>query len=282
MAMTALVILATIALGIGVMLLAAEVGRSPSVSTSVASLSSRLPVDARVRLVRAVVAALVLGLATRWPVAFAAGAAIGWFSSDVLGNGAARQRNIARTEAIASWTEMLRDTIGSAHGLEETIITSARVAPDAIRPEVTRLAIAIERRPLRDCLREFSADLSHPTGDLVVAALLLATDGTARDLGDLFGTLAVAARDEAGMYLRVDAARARMRTAVKVITFSTIATAVVLAFINRSYLAAYGDASGQLMLLLIAIIWGFSLKWLSSMSRFDQPERFLAQRSVTP
>jgi tight adherence protein B len=278
MAMIALVVLATIALGVGIVLLVSGFGHSTSASISRTSFASRLTPDARTRLWRAVAAALILGIATRWPVAFAAGAAIGWFSSDVLGSGASRQRNIARTEAIASWTEMLRDTIGSAHGLEETITTSARVAPDAIRPEVTRLATAIERRPLRDSLREFSTDLAHPTGDLVVAALLLATDGTARDLGELFGTLAVAARDEAGMYLRVDAARARMRTAVKVITFSTIATAVVLAFINQSYLAAYSDASGQLVLVLIAIVWGFSLKWLSSMSRFDQPERFLAQR----
>lgn len=246
----------------------------------IATVVQRLPSDSRKRALQALVFALTLGIATRWPVAFAGGAIAGWFVSDVFGGDSNRRRNIARTEAIATWTEMLRDTIGSAHGLEETIVTSARVAPDAIAPEVIRLAAALEHGNLKDSLRAFAADLSHSTGDLVVAALLLAAEGSTRDLGQLLGTLAVAARDEAGMHLRIDAARARMRTAVRVIAMSTVATAIVLALLNGQYLDVYGDVTGQVILLLISLIWGASLIWLNGMSRFQQPERFFAAKAT--
>jgi hypothetical protein len=106
--------------------------------------------------------------------------------------------------------------------------------------------------------------------------LSLAAGGSVRELGELLGTLAVAARDETGMYLRVDAARARMRTAVRVITGSTIATAVGLALINRPYLRSYDDVAGQLVLGVVAVVWAMSLWWLSRMSGFVSPERFFA------
>ena len=224
--------------------------------------------------------ALALGastaLLTRWPVAGLALGALGWFSPELFGSTAAREQATERTEAIASWTEMLRDTISGAHGLEEAVMTTAAVAPAAIRREVTDLAVRLERQPLDRALRQFAADLSHPTGDLVVAALTLAAEGAVGDLSDLLGTLAISARDEAGMRLRVEAARARLRTAVRVITGCTASTAVGLILLNRSYLEVYAGLTGQLVLALVAILWGASLWWLSRMGDFIAPERFLA------
>lgn len=234
-----------------------------------------LPADARLRILRAVVGALVLWVVTRWAVGAIAGAALGWWLTELVAGGSVREREIARTEAIATWTEMLRDTLSGAHGLEETITTSADVAPQPIRAEVIALASALEHESLRTALRRFADDLAHPTGDLVVAALSLAASGSTKNLGDLLSTLAKAARDECGMRLRVEAARARMRTAVRVITTCTLLTAVGLVVFNRSYLAIYGDALGQCVLGLIAVSWAVSLRWLSKMGRFVTPERFL-------
>lgn len=263
--------------GAGILLIANAVRSSDSESTSKTSVLDHLPHDVSERAIRAAIGAALLGIPTRWPIAFVGGALLGWWFKDLFGGEATRRHNIARTEAIASWTEMLRDTIASAHGLEETLSASASVAPDAIKPEVIQLATRLEHQELKSCLRQFATELAHPTGDLVVAALFLAADGSPKDLGELLGTLAVATRDEAGMYLRIDAARARMRTAVKVIALSTVATAVGLALMNRPYLAAYGDLTGQAVLALIVVTWLASLSWLNSMSRFDQPERFFAK-----
>jgi Flp pilus assembly protein TadB len=232
--------------------------------------------------------ALGLGLAgvllTRWVVAALALAALGWFWTELFGSRRAREAAVARTEAIASWTEMLRDTMAGAHGLEEALLTTALVAPDAIRSEVTALAIRIERQPLDAALRAFADELDHPTADLVVTALTLAAHGSVGDLSELLGTLAVAARDETAMRLRVEAARARLRTAVRVIAAVTGTTVMGLIVMNRSYLDAYSEPAGQLVLAVVATMWGVGLWWLSRMSRFMAPERFFvaSPEGVTP
>jgi tight adherence protein B len=234
------------------------------------------------RLVMAAALGGGLAVITRWPVAGLAGAALGWFSPELFGGKEARERATARTEGLAAWTEMLRDTISGAHGLEEAVITTAAVAPPAIKPEVTALALRLEQEPLTVSLRSFADELAHPTGDLVVAALTLAAAGSVGELAELLGTLAVAARDEAGMRLRVEASRARLRTAVRVIAGCTAATALGLVLLNRAYLHAYGDATGQVVLAAVAAAWGASLWMLTRMAEFIAPERFLAAATTAP
>jgi len=232
--------------------------------------------DLRRRLMLAAGLGLPVAMITRWPVATLALGAFGWFTPELFGSKASREHATAKTEGIASWTEMLRDTISGAHGLEEAVMTTSTVAPVAIRREVTDLAVRLERQPLELALRSFANDLSHPTGDLVVASLILASSGAVGDLGELLGTLAVSAREEAGMRLRVDAARARLRTAVRVIAGCTAATALGLVLLNRPYLKVYETAVGQLVLSGVAGLWAASLWWLTRMSNFIAPERFLA------
>lgn len=221
--------------------------------------------------------ALGLGLlvATRWPVAAVSAAALGWFWPELFGGRAARERAVARTEAIATWTEMLRDTLSGAHGLEEAIVTSAGMAPPPIRPELTALAVRLEREPLDRALRAFGDELAHPTGDLVVTALLLAAGGASADLRELLGTLALAAREEAAMRLRVEATRARLRTAVRVIAGVTATTALGLIVLNRAYLDVYSGLAGQTVLASVGLIWAGALWWLTRMSRFLTLDRFL-------
>jgi hypothetical protein len=170
---------------------------------------------------------------------------------------------------------MLRDTMSGAHGLEEAIITSAQVAPPAIRLETTALAVRLEREPLDVALAGLADDLAHPMGDLVVTALTLAATGATGDLSELLGTLAVAARDEAAMRLRVEASRERLRTAVRVIAGVTAATAAGLFVLNRGYVDVYRTATGQVVLAVVALSWGVALAWLARMSQFMAPERFL-------
>lgn len=272
--MTALVAFCGLGIAAGLLLLLS--GSSGTAARSVAVRHvRRLDPDRQRRAARAAVAAIVILVLTRWPVAAVACGLLGWFASDLLGGRAQREAGVARTEAIASWTEMLRDTIAAAHGLEAAISATAPVAPEPIRTEVMTLAVAIEREPLPRALRRLASDLAHPIADLVVSALSVAASGSVRELADLLGTLAAAARDEAAMQLRVEAARARMRTAVRVITGCTVVTAVGLVALNPDYVDVYSTALGQVTLSLIAICWGMALWWLAKMSEFRMPERFL-------
>ena len=244
--------------------------RPPAVRTE-----RTVPEIPRERVLRALGAGLVTALLTRWPVAALGMAAVGWFGAELFGSRRTAERATARTEAIAAWTEMLRDTMSGAHGLEEAVTTSAIVAPAPIRREVTALAVRLERQPLDVALRAFATDLAHPTADLVVASLSLASTGAVGDLNDLLGTLALSAREEAGMRLRVAAARARLRTAVRVIAGVTALTALGLIVLNRSYLDSYWTPTGQGVLAVVAVTWGIGLWWLAKMGDFIAPERFL-------
>lgn len=223
----------------------------------------------------AVGAAVLAGLVTRWPTAAVAAGVAGWFAPQLSGGGAARQRAVARSEAIATWTEMLRDTLAAAHGLEEAIAATAPLVPTVIRPELSAMTAAIDQVGLSAALTGLAAELADPTADLVVTALVLAAKGQAQDLGELLGALAVTAREEATMRLRVDAARARTRTAVRVILAVTAAMAAALVVFNRAYLAPYRSVGGQAVLVVVFAAFGAAGWWLAQMARYQAPERFL-------
>ena len=277
--MTALVVLAVVGVAAGGWLVvtgwrtsAPEAGRPTAPDVPAAPSTG---VGVRQRVGRAAIAAIVLLVISRWPTAAVAGALLGWFTPELFASRASRDAALARTEAIASWTEMMRDTISAAHGLEAAIATTAPVAPEPIRPEIERLARALKHTSLTVALRRLAVDLAHPISDLVVASLSVAANGAVKDLAELLGMLAESARDEAAMQMRVEASRARMRTAVRVITGVTVATAVGLVALNRTYVEVYGTVTGQVVLAGIAAAWGAALWWLASMSGFRQPERFL-------
>src|SRR3546814_18430927 len=94
------------------------------------------------------------------------------------------------TEAIASWTEMIRDSIVAASGLEEAIVATAPVAPTPIASEVRTLVRRLENQRLPDALATFGEDLDHPTGDPVVVALVIDDRSEAHNLPSLPHALA--------------------------------------------------------------------------------------------
>ena len=228
-----------------------------------------------VRLAIAVVVAVVVGVVTQWPVAALLLGCAGFLAPSLVGSRAAHLAKIDRVEAIAAWAEMLRDTMAGAGGLEQSIIACSGVAPLAIRKEVLGLAAGLEREKLAPALRRFANELDDPTGDLVVAALILAADKSPKRLGNLLGMLAQSARAEVNMRLRVEASRARTRTSVKVVTISAVVFAVGLVILNRPYLEPYDSLVGQLVMALVGICFGGAFYWLAKASQFEPEERFL-------
>lgn len=228
------------------------------------------------RLAVALVVGFVVGMFTGWVV----GAVLSVLA--VLGLprilGSSIDHQLERIEAIASWTEMLRDTLVAAAGLEQAILATASTCPEPIRDEVTGLAVRLERgERLAQGLRDLADQLHDPTADLVVSALVLASEHQARQLADLLGELAVEAREQATMRMRVDAGRARSRTSVRVIVITTILFAAGLVVFNRDYLSPFDSAFGQLMLLLVGALFVTAFAWLTRISRFREPQRFLTE-----
>lgn len=222
------------------------------------------------------------GLITGWVVGGVLVALAAWALPRVLGGHHEHADRVARIEAIAAWTEMLRDTLAAAAGLEQAILATMDTSPEAIRDDVRRLAVGIQRGDrLADALKDMAVELDDPTADLVISALVLAAQHPARQLADLLGELAGEAREQVSMRLRVEAGRSRTRTSVRVIVTATLVFAVGLIIFNRSYLAPYDGAFGQIMLLVVGVLFGLSFWWLNKISHLTQPQRFLTDLAAS-
>jgi tight adherence protein B len=189
---------------------------------------------------------------------------------------AAHARVVARIEAIAAWSEMLRDTLSAAAGLEQAIVATGSTAPKPIRREIRARVARLERGDrLAPSLRYLADRLADPTADLVISALVLAAEKQARQLAELLGELAAETREQVSMRLRVDSGRARTRTSVRLIVGVTLAFAAGLVVLSRSYLTAFDSAVGQLVLAMVGGLFAIAFWWLRRMAEYQVPARFL-------
>ena len=185
-------------------------------------------------------------------------------------------------EAIAVFTENLRDTVVSSAGLEQAITSSLDSCPQAIEPAVRRLVADLRYGSLDDALRQFADELSHPASDFVVAALLSSVQNQTRDLSGLLGQLSRSAREECNVYLRVWVSRARTRSAVRIVAMCLFAFTGGLLVLDRAYLLPYASPSGMSVLLAVACGFAYGLWLLDRMARFTPPVRLIRPRVDIP
>ncbi|GAA1025809.1 hypothetical protein GCM10009557_01200 [Virgisporangium ochraceum] len=272
--------------GLGVLLIGIGLTRSaaPVLSTDREERTEspwwvRLVVEASRRRVAVCLAVgVVVAVVTRWPVAAVLSSVAAWVLPQIIGPDRDHERTLARIEAIATWTESLRDNLAAAAGLEQALDASAIEAPEPIRDEVALLATRLRRGwRLADALRAFAAVLADLTADLVVAGLLLAARGGAGQLADVLGELAASARAKVASRQRVASGRQRTRTSARVIVGATLAMAAVLTVINRGYLDPFDTAFGQLVLAGAGGCFGIAFWWLAWLMRDKDTSRILAR-----
>ena len=224
-----------------------------------------------------VVAAVVVGWAvTGWPAAGVLAGGAATVGPTLVGVRRRREEATARTDALASWAEMLRDTIGSHAGLQEAIATTARVAPPPIRGEVQRLAVRAERDSLPAGLRAFAAEVADPVADLIVASLVIAAERQAQRHAVLLSKIAAAAREQSAMRLRVETGRARTYASSKALVVITFGLAVTLMLFSPTFMAPYDTATGQLVMVGIGALFAAALWGLVQLGRPVSPPRLLA------
>ncbi len=223
----------------------------------------------------AVVAGILVLAATRWVVA-GVGVALLAYSWRSLSGASSERQAIARLEGLATWTESLRDTIAGAVGLEQAIPSSTRIAAPAIREPLLKLVDRLHTRmPMPDALRLFAVDLDDPSADLIIAALVINSRLRGPGLRDLLGALSRSVREELDMRRKVSAERRSTRRSVQIVIGVSVGMAIGLAFIDRSFLAPYSSPFGQLVLALIAVLYGLGIWWLRRLARFESPQRML-------
>jgi Flp pilus assembly protein TadB len=228
------------------------------------------------RLVLGIAAGLLALLATQWVVA---GVCIGLlvaYWDRIAGSSAVEKRAIARLDALASWTESLRDTIAGAIGLEQAIPATAVNAGTPIRPSLNLLVDRLRiREPLPDALRAFAEDLDDPSADIICASLLLNARLRGPGLRDVLTALATSTREELDMRRRIEASRKSIRRSVRIVLLIVLGMMGMLSLLNRPYVEPYDSVAGQVVLVVIAALFSAGLLWLRSLSAPSKTDRFL-------
>lgn len=278
-----LLVLEMVGLGalVGVGILLAVLGLVPTAAK--ASGTSSLGPDLRrlaTRIGRRIPIAVGVGLLmlvmTRWPVLALAAALLVFFWSALVGGASGERQAYARLEGLAAWTESLRDTIAGAVGLEQAIPATAEAASPAIAKSVSDLADRLRVRvSLNVALNRLAEDLDDPTADLVVAALLLNGKLRGPGLRDVLGSLARSVRSELEMRGRIMASRRSTRRSVQIVVAITASAVIGLKLLNPGFVEPYSTVVGQVVLLVIILIFTAGLLWLRRLSVFEMPERFL-------
>jgi len=227
---------------------------------------------------------LVVGLLcvilTRWPVAGVLGA----LAAATLPGSLRRivpGAQSRRTEAVASWTELIRDSLAASAGLAQAIVVTAPSAPTAIRPHVGALASRLTSGvSLESALRSFAVEVDDPAAEFLVCALLLAATAHGQRLVDVLTALAASMRDDVSMHLRVDASRASARSSVRTVVLFSVGFACALALVAHSYLSPFGSAVGQLVLAIVGVCYGVGLALMVRMVRPIPQSRLLEIEGV--
>ncbi|WP_326809530.1 MULTISPECIES: type II secretion system F family protein [unclassified Streptomyces] len=229
----------------------------------------------------AVCAGLLVLLLTRWPIAALATGVLVFLWEKLFGGAAEERAGMRRVEALAAWTESLRDTIAGAVGLEQAIPASARAAAPSLRPHLDALIDRLRARtPLPVALQHLADELDDPSADIVVAALILNSKLRGPGLREVLGALAKSAREEVDMRQRVMAQRASTRRSVQIVVGVSVAFVLGLAVFNRDFVQPYGTPLGQAVLACVCGMFACGFWWLRKLSRIETPERFLVRADL--
>ena len=232
--------------------------------------------QARRRAAAAAGVGLVVAVLTRWPVAAGATAALIWLWPTMFGAARSSAVQIERLEALATWTESLRDTIAGSIGLEQAIKHSVSAAPAILQPQLLRLEGQLRARiPLPQALARYAEEFDDASADLVVAALILNSQLRGPGLGGTLTALANSAREELDMRRRIEEGRRSLRRTALIIVAVTALFAGGLAVFSRAYVAPYSTPVGQVMLAIVLAVFAGGLMWIRQAANLKTPERFL-------
>lgn len=231
---------------------------------------------ARRRVAIALGVALLVAAVTRWPVAAGAAAAVIYLWPTMFGGGRAAAAQLEQLEALATWTESLRDSIAGSVGLEEAIRHSIHAAPPVLAPALERLDGRVRVQiPLPQALAGFAEEFKDASADLVVAALILNSRLRGPGLVATLTSLAAAAREEIDMRRRIEEGRKSLRRAALIIVIVTGLFAGGVSVFSRDYVAPYSTPMGQLMLAVVLSVFAGGLMWIRAAANVQPPERFL-------
>lgn len=276
-ALAGLMLGATLAAGI-VLLTAAISGWTPRSGRSNTTAHPKRPSASQMKRGSAAAAAgLGVALTTRWPVAALAAGALVVLWPRMFGAAATATGQIERIEALATWTESLRDSIAGSIGLEEAIRHSLDAAPEVLIEPLQRLDGRLRIQiPFPQALEAFADEFDDSSSDLVVAALILNSTLRGPGLVATLGALAGASREEIDMRRKIGEGRKTLRRTALIIISVTGIFAAGLVVLSRGYVEPYSSPIGQVFLAMVMAVFAAGLVWIKNAADIRPPPRFLA------
>ena len=244
----------------------------------------RMRVDVRRLGGRALVAVMVAEVvlaATRWVLPALVCGAMGWWVTGLIADRDRRgPGELERVEALATWTEQLRDVLMAGDQPIGAIQATVATCPEPVRPQVRALASRLGRQSEQVVLRQFADDLDDPTADLIAAGLLVALTKGGR-AERVLSSLAQQARHQAERRKLLEAEREPARREVWWVTGLMTAQLVGgLVFARSSYLAPYRTLGGQVVLCVLLGAFLALIVYVQRLSRFTRPARFLSLKGL--
>jgi Flp pilus assembly protein TadB len=237
--------------------------------------------DGTLRLARGIGVGVLTLVLSHWVVAGVGIGLLAAYWDRVAGDARGEKLGIARLEALASWTESLRDTIAGAIGLEQAIPATTANAGAAIRPSLNLMVDRLRiREPLPDALLAFAEDVDDPSADVICAALVLNARLRGPGLRDVLTALAQSTREELDMRRRIESSRKSIRRSVQIDLVIVLSVMGGLTVFNHDYVRAYDSGLGQLVLLVVALIFFGGLMWLRRLATPEKTGRFLVVTSA--
>jgi len=225
--------------------------------------------------------ALIVGAAvwilTGWPVAGGLAVAVVLLWPKLARSGAIEKRSVGKIEAIANWTESLRDAAASESGLAQALPATLDGAPALLRRPLRNMVEAIDlRTPLPIALADFADEVDDRAADKVVIALSLTAQQQSGNLKRVLTTLAANTRAELEMRRKVMTERNGVRRQANQVAIGLLALAGLQAVFLRGWVEPYDSWYGQVVLGVLALVYVLLLVRLQRLAAPEAHPRFLS------
>lgn len=224
---------------------------------------------------------VVVVIATRNLVfAVIAGAAVVLWPM-VAGGGKAERAALTKLEALAQWTESLRDLAQKGAGLESVIPKTVDTASDVLLPPLRlmsrRLSVKV---PLPEALSRFADEVDESSADMVVAALALAARQRKGKLSDVLSALSLSLRDELEQRTKVMRERNVVRReAAQVAVMTAVLVIAASLFSPQSLPEGESGTAAQLLPLVLAVAYLYVFSRVRKLAEPEPTPRFLSSAS---
>ncbi|WP_220454037.1 type II secretion system F family protein [Nocardioides immobilis] len=198
----------------------------------------------------------------------------------VTGGGKAERAALAKLEALAAWTESLRDLAQKGAGLESVIPRTVDTAADVLAPPLRHLSFRLSVRvPLPEALSLFADEVNDSSADLVVAALALAARQRKGQLSRVLTALSTSLRDELEQRTKVMRERNTVRWEAGQVAVLTAALVVAASLFSPQGLPEASSGAAEVLPLLLATAYVFVFSRVRKLAEPEPEPRFLSSAS---